>query len=284
MDLDALPSAGEIPKSVNNGTKTQAAILGRLWIEKYKSLADYKEENRQCNVTTSQGDAPLANWAGTQRSLQRAGSLRKDREQLLNDLGFVWRKPLNNYKEWAEEQWMEKYKRLIVFYKQNGHVRVSVTHDKPLAAWVTHQRSYQQAGMLQQTREQLLTKIEFVWHKSEPHTKKLADLLWMDNYKRLVAFQKCNEHLQVSASDDKALALWVTNQRSYQRAGTLSEDRKQLLNDLGFVWRISAPHNKQLAESRWMDRYNRLVAFHDQHGHFRVPSSESKELNVWMNN
>lgn len=101
---------------------------------------------------------------------------------------------------------------------------------------------------------------------------------WMEKYNRLVVYQEKYESLQVPSTEDNALHLWIKNQRSMKRAGTLREDREQLLNGIGFVWR------PKLADSSWMDKYKRLIAFKEQNGHFQVPMAKDKELRTWLNN
>ena len=101
------------------------------------------------------------------------------------------------------------------------------------------------------------------------------DRQWMENYKKLENFQNKNGHCSVTTSfGDEPLARWVCTQRASQRAGTLHNDREQLLNDLGFRW--TAPVS-------WTDGYNQLIAFKKKNGHLQV-TLQDEALYKWLKN
>lgn len=56
----------------------------------------------------------------------------------------------------------------------------------------------------------------------------------------------------------------------------MSDDRQDILNHIGFVW---DSHN-----ATWLDRWNELLQFVQQHGHSNVPTNylPNKRLSIWV--
>ena len=82
------------------------------------------------------------------------------------------------------------------------------------------------------------------------------------------------------------LGRWVREQRiqykSFVRGekvrGSLTEDKVDLLNAVGFSWKVTP---MCLAKQRWMERYNELKAFKIENGHTNVPQI-SHPLGYWV--
>jgi hypothetical protein len=93
-----------------------------------------------------------------------------------------------------------------------------------------------------------LDDIGFVWRVDK------SDLannpLWNQNYANLVEFKRKNGHCLVPQryKEDASLGKWVGTQRGYHTNNKLRLDRKVLLDELGFVWRVKRPRTC-LAES-----------------------------------
>lgn len=75
---------------------------------------------------------------------------------------------------------------------------------------------------------------------------------------------------------------WVKRQR-YQykllkegRHSTLTQDRQDSLNNIGFVW--DSHH------SNWMERWYELASFVRDHGHANVPTNygPNRQLSIWV--
>jgi hypothetical protein len=200
--------------------------MDKTWMDVYQKLKVFHKANGHCRVPKSYEDNSLAVWVLNQRSIQRAGKMRQDREDLLNDLGFTWRKPDTTK---ATVPWMERYKQLFDFKQRNGHVQVPVTENKELHTWIRTQNDCQRAGTLRPDREQLLNELGFVWRTR-------TNKQWMDMYKRCVAFKERKGNFKVSVSEDKELRTWIHNQRSCKMSGKLSQDKQNSLDKIGFVW------------------------------------------------
>jgi hypothetical protein len=85
------------------------------------------------------------------------------------------------------------------------------------------------------------------------------------------------------------LGRWVRDQRiqykSFVRGekfkGSLTEDKVDLLNAVGFSWRVTA---MCLAKQRWMERYNEVKAFKMENGHTNVPRNHPLGFGYWVYN
>jgi hypothetical protein len=119
----------------------------------------------------------------------------------------------------------------------------STSKDKSLGDWVHSQRKSHSKNKLRLDRKVLLDDIGFVWKVG-----KSARAPWNKHYEELVEFNRKNGHCLVPQKyqQDASLGKWVSNQR--RRHAKLRLDRKVLLDELGFVWRVKRPRTC-LAES-----------------------------------
>jgi len=98
---------------------------------------------------------------------------------------------------------------------------------------------------------------------------------WHRNHELLAEFKKQNGHCRVTRVLDKRLGSWVEQQRQYRKRGTISEDRVQKLNDIGFDWRTESK------EKFWNNHYQLLVEFKKNNGDCQVIQNE-KSLGSWV--
>lgn len=106
---------------------------------------------------------------------------------------------------------------------------------------------------------------------------------WHDRFQDLCKFREEYGHCCVPSHwpQNPPLAQWVKRQR-YQsklrgegRHSTMTEERKDALDNMGFVW---DPHS-----AFWEERLNELHGFREKHGHCNVPTKypENPQLAVW---
>ena len=73
------------------------------------------------------------------------------------------------------------------------------------------------------------------------------------------------------------LGQWVSVRRS--SADVISPERKQQLDDIGFVWNVR--------DDKWAEGFSKLLRFKDIEGHCRVPISfkiDGFNLGQWVGN
>jgi len=205
-------------------------------------------------------------WVNTQRQAKRAGTLSEERIKRLNALGFVW--------DPIDAVWEQRFAELVAYKAQDGdcHVPNKYPENPALGVWVNNQRGRKRAGTLSQERIKRLDALGCVW---DPF-----DVVWEQRFAELVAYKTQHGDCRVPAKypENSALGVWVNTQRAQKRAGTLSKERSDRLDALGFVW--------EPQDADWEERFAELVAYKTQHGDCHVPRKypENPALGVWVNN
>jgi hypothetical protein len=144
-------------------------------------------------------------------------------------------------------KWNTQYEKLVEFKRKKGHCVVPQNgeddkYNKALGDWVSKQRSYHKNGLIRQDRKELLDEIEFVWkvhidvRQGVHHYSRVYDKRWHHQYEKLVEFKRKHGNCLVPQGykQDKSLAIWVNTQRCKK----IRQDRKGLLDDIEFVWKV----------------------------------------------
>ncbi|GAX13056.1 hypothetical protein FisN_2HuN16 [Fistulifera solaris] len=71
------------------------------WMEQYKRVEAFQKEQGHCNIKIPDVDGTLAFWIVDQQTSQKEGTLQKNREKLLHDLGFIWIKEEDGKEPWC---------------------------------------------------------------------------------------------------------------------------------------------------------------------------------------
>lgn len=108
-------------------------------------------------------------------------------------------------------------------------------------------------------------------------------LTWEEGLAALRAARQKQAPPQESRSgpeSDTALWDWCQEQRLRHWSGKLSQEHRRLLDSAGFEWEVprdsEGRRRSPLGEARWEQQFHALRAFHQQHGHWRVPNSREK--------
>lgn len=145
------------------------------WIEHFQSLLRYKAMHGNCHVPQNYPQDPaLARWARRQRhqfKLNRQQHLKpsmsKERQLMLEQVGFVWDPQMDSWE--IRRQELEAYK------ERYGHCNVPSRYaENPgLATWVKRQRtahrqflSGETVSRVRKERLEILNKMGFVWNRS----------------------------------------------------------------------------------------------------------------------
>lgn len=130
------------------------------WNERFKELRAFKEQHGHVNVPgTYPTDPQLGNWVRRQRE----ACVNEERRAALNEIGFCWH---------LVTEWEEKFDRLSAYHATYGHCLVPQKYDKDpgLGNWVMNQRLKRNRGELDQTHEDMLNEIGFVWNARSKRT------------------------------------------------------------------------------------------------------------------
>jgi hypothetical protein len=134
-----------------------------------------------------------------------------------------------------DKQWNKQYEKLVEFKRDNGHCCVPRTYqeDTSLGVWVVTQRHFHSKNTIRLDRQGLLDEIGFVWRVAN-------SAQWNKQYEKLVAFKRKNGHCIVPKrnKEDASLGAWVGTQRGNHAKNKIKPDRKVLLDEIGFVWKL----------------------------------------------
>jgi hypothetical protein len=173
--------------------------------------------------------------------------------------------------------WDEMYARLAEFRRREGHTRVPRDYlaDRQLASWVRRQAYLGRNGQLWRDWECRLTALGFEFNLLEIEA---SDAM----YKYLVAFRARHGHsrLEAASADHPHVAKWLQRQQRLAARGKLAAGWRERLEQLGVEFETPQDHRDGI----WEEMYARLVAFHQQHGHARVPAqfTADRKLGNWV--
>ena len=134
--------------------------------------------------------------------------------------------------------------------------------------------SNQKRARSRSDRKELLDEIGFIRGGDNDLAVRQTDMIasrvsgedkkWHQHYERLVEFKRKKGHCIVPTEykEDKSLGYWVSKQRAFHSTNKLRQDRKELLDELGFVWKV---YNLAARSSTKDDIVRGLVigSFHD---------------------
>jgi len=277
------------------------------WDQTYEELKVFFDDHGHSNVPTKAGR--LGMWIIRQRNMDRP-KLTSIQIEKLNELKFDWEtKP-----EKDDKMWDIMFSHLLKFIEETGHVRVPcnyITGDIPLGQWVTSQQKLHRKSKIRDDRRRRLKAVGFLWVRDErlvwsgkERTLGKTDESWNKMYQHLVEFHIEHGHCMVSVRtlvteehdvDDgqegetskKDLGTWVSRQRASYRDGTIKEDRKLVLDKIGFVWKIDhCDAEFSLRQRQWDEMCEKLKAWKKEHGHCNVPGDYKGDaaLAKWVKN
>ena len=195
------------------------------WEEGFSKLLQFKEAEGHCRVAQSYKleGFTLGSWVSNQRATKDGMS--PERKQRLDGLGFVW--------DILEAAWEKGFSKLSQFKEAEGHCRVPKSYKLDgfnLVKWVSHQRATK--DRMTPERKQRLDGLGFVWD--------ILEAAWEKGFSKLSQFKEAEGHCRVPTSyklEGFNLGRWVVTQRSNK--DSMSPERRQRLNEIGFIWDAS---------------------------------------------
>jgi len=212
-----------------------------------------------------------AAWVDKQRVLKKQGLLLEERQQRLDAIGFEWTVVTTSYDRKTtthDKKWLKQYKQLADFYRQHGHTLIPARYDKDLSLgnWIVAQRSLNRKGILRQDRKELLHAIDFCFEIDNLDPSISANQQrWEENFELILEYKQQHGHVNVPHRDGK-LGEWIATQKKAEKDGTLDDSRRERLLQAGF-------HFAKSREEMWQEQYQKLVQFHQRHGHAMVPKN-----------
>ena len=239
------------------------------WAELYRWTKSVRK-NYGHQVLKARPKRTAASTGSTKRH-----TLSREKLQQLEKLDFCW--------DLHTLSWDRRYNQLLQFYKEHGHSKVPANHPDGLGVFVRNcRREYRrfeqgEPSTLTVNRLNKLFAVDFVWSRSREES-------WENRYKQLQEFYAKHGHSNVPEHypDNPSLGKWCNNQRTYYsrlcrgQMSSLTEERIQLLEDVGFVW-----HYRRY---KFDVMLNRLSTFYREHGHIQIPTNEkqNEDLRYWI--
>lgn len=234
------------------------------WQENYRQLVEWVDEKG----TMPKRSDPLGKWIDEQRTQFGEENLLPEREKLLRAMGWEPDPHEAAWKKGLEE--LEKYRD----QSQYHDVLVAQTYKTPdgyrLGQWVADRRNEYAASPRELSDERIavLNSVDgWEWVAREAK--------WTANFKALQRYVEKEGHypLQGEEFDGYKLGNWVTNQRSFERKGTLDPGHKALLVKLpGWAWNTF--------DAQWAENYQLLKDYVEQNG--TIPPRSDKNLGSWV--
>ena len=272
-------------RRLNKSTK----FLSAPWEKRFEELMRYQARYGHCHVPSrSLKYASLRNWVHYQRQLKRKHRLSAERMRRLEGIGFNWIARGRSLEFRNPAYWNTKWDGMLAklkrFKQRFGHCFVPRHwRGKPsLYAWLQRQRQLKQQGRLSDERWRKLEALGLDWRTGENIPPR-----WERCFLRLLKFRRRFGHCHVPAEwkENINLGRWVVKTRRLKRAGRLSVDKIRRLDEIGFIW---DPISKRQTEhdAIWSEWLMKLKEFRGKHGHWNVPTNQSKfhRLRVWMDN
>jgi superfamily II DNA or RNA helicase len=181
-----------------------------------------------------QQDAALNRWVRRQQSANKRRALSRQRQSLLNQVGFPWEFPKKpkKPKESSKPAWEDTFAKLAEFHEAHGHcdMKLVLPVNEHLHIWAQQQRQARQRGIIAFEQIRQLDQLGFIWDTDE--------LLWERKLTMLRAYKAVHGDCNVPRywQQNLQLAVWVASQRKRRRLGELKPEQVNKLEQIGFAW------------------------------------------------
>jgi len=258
------------------------------WDQMFVKLVLYKAQNGDCLVPNikpkTDPNFALSRWVAYQRAqydnqknynneakvkrLKLDGmELTHSRKIALETIGFAW----NVTNQENEERWEQRYIELVKFKEEHGHTNVKGRSS--LARWVQNQRKTYRARYENISDEDDDDEDED--HEDDDDGEEEDEDERCEGGAATAAKvdsdHDANPSEQFSISENK-------KKSPRKRWDFMPLERKQKLEELGFVWRFKT-------YEPWQVRFQELQEFKREHGHVLVPQhyAKNRRLGKWVN-
>lgn len=253
----------EFEKTKQSWTSRKKSLFA-AWLWQFENLRKYLSLNPGAfpkgTLHFPKGNN-LGRWINLQSEKFVVGKLKPERIQLLKSISFPFRgiKP-------REEGWQKQYQALSQYRRVHPNKWPSQTEEYPkgnrLGRWLFFQREMWAKDKLPAKRVQLLLALGI--------PKEIRRSSWMLKYRQLEDFVRTHSNrfplLDEEYPVGNKLGRWAQKQRQFFRIGWLSQEKRKLLNRLGFSWKVQSDN--------WQTQIRFLRTFLNDFGRF--PHTDEK--------
>jgi len=225
-----------------------------IWVRYYEEARAFSIANQHLIVPVAE-NVYLNRWINQQRKAFQKGQLSRHQITLLENIGIQWE---------LSDPWENGYIHAQQYYEQNGNLIVPVKYEcsdtYKLGSWISNQRQQHSDGNISKDQIQRLEDTGMIWN--------IQDYLWNNSYRMAKGFYEKYCHLNVPRDYKKEINYdlneWFRQQREADRNGTLTDDRRKLLEDIEFDWLYPT-------ERAWESRYSSAQTYFKEKGNLNVP-------------
>lgn len=167
-----------------------------------------------------------------------------------------------------EASWEIVFEVLQEYLAEYGHFPeyYEEYHGYKLGMWCSNQRVLRNAGNLSEERINLLDSVGFIWDAKDER--------WMSSYHQAEHYKsKYGKFPARTDTSEEAVTIyrWIANQKQNFKNGTLSKERKKLLESVGILVKVKS------SEDSWNENYALLNNFLQKKSRF--PTTTDAQLN-----
>jgi hypothetical protein len=298
---DALEALGfcwePLAKGAAKGERGLGVIAKARWEKRFQELRAFEAAHGHLVVPTRGPWCTLSRWVAYQSLKRERGTLSRERQDALEELGFRWEESDGGGPKAggvAKAKWEKRFTELRAFKAAHGHLVVPARGPWcSLCSWVYRQRLLRRRGTLSLERGDALRELGFRWEPANAvvgatgraaaasrggdgvRCSSTHDEKWAMKFEELRGFCKAHGHTRVPSNTK--LHLWLHNQRRVCAKGALCDERRASLQAIGVDFRVKP-------RVAWAARLGELRAFRDAHGHCAVPATwrHNKTLGSWV--
>lgn len=173
--------------------------------------------------------------------------------------------------------WLAGHAAAVAYHAARGNVAAPFSHvtpdGYPLGKWLGTQRALRKRRALSPERARMLDDLGMRWEEFAQR--------WQEALDAATAYHAAHGDLEVPqahvAGGGLALGTWISNQRTRQRHGSLSDAQKAELDALGMRWGADWAWQRGIAAAR---------EYHAEHGHLDIPKGHPRvggtDLAAWV--
>ena len=244
------------------------------WNHMYNLSKKYFEKHGNLLITRSyvaENGEHLGKWIATRRCEYMAGTLSKEKQEKLEDIGMVWQ--VNQSYSWSH-----MYKLSADYFEKYGNLTIPTSYvtenGENLGAWIAENRDNYEIKNLSEDQVEKLETIGMAWS--------LAENEWNEKYEMVKEYYLKYGNLSTRQNSNPPLSPnllnWLSWQRKYYQMNMLSESKTKKLENIGMNWNVSGKH--------WYDMYKLAREYRLKYGNLLISkeyiTEDNKNLGMWI--